>query len=127
VAVAAEERWANLGSAKIRASETARKTGNQMFGLMKMAERASAVQKSVTKVALIRSFPTFVSVSLRSTRTAYTTASEVVERAVPAVSDAFSVQPIKKYEASEATTNGPRNEVTPIPTDAFRRRRMYAG
>src|SRR2546429_344809 len=30
-------------------SDTARKTGNQMFGLMKRAERASAVQRWATK------------------------------------------------------------------------------
>jgi len=37
---------------------------------MKMAESASAVQRSVTKVALIKSLPTPVSVNPRSTRTA---------------------------------------------------------
>ena len=37
---------------------------------MKMAERASAVHMSVTKVALISSLPVFVSVSPRSTSTA---------------------------------------------------------
>ena len=33
----------------MNASETTIKTGNQMFGLMKMADRAMAVQRSVTK------------------------------------------------------------------------------
>jgi hypothetical protein len=50
-----------------------------MFGLMKIAESATAVQRSVTNVALMTSLPMPVSVSPRSTRTAYTTASEVVD------------------------------------------------
>ena len=37
---------------------------------MKIAESASAVHRSVTKVALMISFPIAVSVSPRSTRTA---------------------------------------------------------
>ncbi len=46
------------------------KTGNQRFGLMKMAESAIAVAMSVTKVALIRSFPSSVLLRPSSTRTA---------------------------------------------------------
>jgi hypothetical protein len=45
----------------------------------------------------------------------------VVESAVPAIRDAFAVQPIRKYETSVVTANGPRNEVTPIPSVAFAR------
>ena len=58
------------GNARIRASETARKIGNQTFGLMKIADSASAVQRSVTNVALISSFPMLDSVRPRSTSTA---------------------------------------------------------
>ena len=84
------------GSARISASETTRNTGNQAFGLMKMAESATAVHRSVTNVALMISLPMFVSVSARSTSTAYTTASEVVESAVPAMSDALPLQSSKR-------------------------------
>jgi hypothetical protein len=51
----------------MRASDTTRNTGNQAFGVMKIAESARAVQRSVTNVALISSLPTFVSVRARST------------------------------------------------------------
>ena len=47
---------------------------------------------SVTKQALITSLPTRVTVRPVSTSTAETTASEVVERAVPAISEAFPLQ-----------------------------------
>ena len=53
-----------------------RKTGNQHFRLIKMADHPTAVQRSVTKVALINSFPMFVSVRPRSTSTESTTASD---------------------------------------------------
>jgi hypothetical protein len=91
---------------------------------MKIADSASAVHRSVTNVALISSLPIAVSVSPRSTSTAYTTASEVVESAVPAMSDARTVQSRRKYATSEATTNGPTKEAMPIPSDASSRRRM---
>ncbi len=96
-----------------------------MFGLMKMADRASAVQRSVTNVALIRSLPILVCVSPRSTRTAYTTASDVVDGAVPAIKDARVLQSRMRYAVVEATTNGPRNETTPIPNDAPSRRHVH--
>ena len=108
----------------MRASDTTRKTGNQTFGLMKIAESATAVQRSVTNVALIRSFPISVSVSPRSTSTEYTTASDVVESAVPAIREARPLQSSAAYATSEATTNGPMNDTTPIPTVAPSRRRM---
>jgi hypothetical protein len=50
--------------------EATRKTGNQAFGRMKMTESVSAVQRSVTNVALMTSFPIAVSLSFRSTSTA---------------------------------------------------------
>src|SRR6266540_3798970 len=83
---------------------------------MKIADSASAEQRSVTNVALIKSLPTFVRVRPRSTRTAYTTASDVVESAVPAISDALTVQPIAKYEMRDAVANGPAKDATPIAT-----------
>jgi hypothetical protein len=107
----------------MRISDTARKTGNQAFGFTKIADRANAVQMSVTKVALIRSLPTWVAFRPRSTSTAYTTAREVVERAVPAMSDALTVQPRRRYETSDAATNGPAKDETPMPREAGRRRR----
>jgi hypothetical protein len=60
--------------------------------MMKIAESASAVQRSVTNVALISSLPMLDSVKPRSTSTEYTTASEVVESAVPAINDARPLQ-----------------------------------
>jgi hypothetical protein len=45
------------GSATTRATETARKTGNQTVGLMKIADSAITVHMSVTKHALMISFP----------------------------------------------------------------------
>ena len=58
------------GSATISATETTRKSGYQRFGVTKIAESATAVQRSVTNVALMISLPMPVSVSCRSTRTA---------------------------------------------------------
>jgi len=112
------------GSASTNATDTTRKTGNQRFGLMKIADSASAVQRSVTNVALMSSLPIAVSVSPRSTSTAYTTASEVVESAVPAMSEARTVQSSRRYAASEATTNGPAKDARPIPIEARSRCRM---
>src|ERR1044071_7132991 len=106
----------------MKPSETTRKTGNQTLGLMKMADSASAVQRSVTKVALISSLPMLLLVRPRSTRTAYTTASDVVDRAVPVIREARPVQPSSRYAVVDAITNGPANETTPIPTKAVRRR-----
>jgi hypothetical protein len=48
----------------------------------------------------------------------------VVDRAVPAISDALRVQSTRKYDVSDATTKGPANDATPIPTVAFARSRM---
>lgn len=108
----------------MRATETARNTGNQTFGLMKIADSATAVQRSVTKVALISSLPMPVSVKRRSTRTAYTTASEVVDNAAPAINEARVDQSSRIKATSEAMTNGPANEATPIASDdpSLRRR-----
>src|SRR6266498_5664511 len=118
---------ASFGSARMSASETTTKTGNQTFGLMKIADSATAVQRSVTNVALMSSFPTFVVLSPRSTSTEYTTARDVVESAVPAISDALRVQSRTKYATGPATTNGPANDETPMPIVAFARSRMYVG
>jgi len=94
---------------------------------MKIAESASAVQRSVTKVALMSSLPAAVWVSPRSTSTAYTTANDVVERAVPAIRDARVLQSRRTYATSEVTANGPTNETIPSPSEGPSRRRIYAG
>ena len=84
------------GSARISASETTRKTGNQAFGLMKMAESATRCtqvgheRRAHDQLADVRVC------QARSTSTAYTTASEVVESAVPAMSDARPLQSSKR-------------------------------
>jgi hypothetical protein len=57
-------------NATITPSETKRKSGNQAFGLMKIADSASAVPMSVTKRADISSLPTRVAFSPVSTSTA---------------------------------------------------------
>jgi hypothetical protein len=51
----------------------------------------------------------------------------VVERAVPAMSDALSVQPSSDHESSQATTNGPANDTRPIVTEAPNRARKSSG
>src|SRR5437764_1400585 len=94
---------------------------------MKMADSASAVPISVTKHADMSSLPTRVAFRPDSTNTAYTTARLVVDSAVPAISDALSVQPRTSYDTSHATTNGPTNETTPIDSDAQNRSRKSSG
>src|ERR1700733_5787473 len=94
---------------------------------MKIADSATTVHMSVTKQALMISFPTRTVFSPVSTSTAYTTARLVVESAVPAISDAFVVHPSGPSATSVATTNGPANDATPIVTDAPNRSRKSSG
>ena len=54
----------------IRTIETTRKTGNQAFGLMKIAVSAITVAMSVTKQALMISLPILVAFRPLSTNTA---------------------------------------------------------
>ena len=94
---------------------------------MKIADSASAVPMSVTKHALMISLPIRVWLSPVSTSTAYTTASEVVDSAVPAISAAFVLHPSARSASSVATTNGPTNDTTPIASDAPSRSRKSSG
>src|SRR6266545_4004274 len=71
--------WPLAASASTISTETARKTGNQALGVMKIADSASAVPMSVTKQALMMSLPIRDWLSPVSTSTAYTTASDVVD------------------------------------------------
>lgn len=59
-----------FGSSTITATDTTRKTGNQAVGLMKIADSAITVHMSVTKHALMISFPTRTVFSPVSTSTA---------------------------------------------------------
>jgi hypothetical protein len=61
---------ASFGSSTIAATDTTRNTGNQTVGLMKIADSAITVHMSVTKQALMISFPTRVVFRPVSTSTA---------------------------------------------------------
>lgn len=61
---------ASFGKRRMSPTETMRKMGNQTFGSRKITESASAVQMSVTNVALMSSLPMRESVRPRSTSTA---------------------------------------------------------
>ena len=50
-----------------------------------------------------------------------------MDKAVPAISDAFVLQPNGPIATSVATTNGPTNDATPIPTDTQNRSRKSSG
>ena len=80
------------GNARMSASETTRNTGNQTFGLMKIADSATRGAQ-VGHERRAHDQPADVRLrEARSTSTAYTTASEVVDSAVPAISDARPLQ-----------------------------------
>jgi hypothetical protein len=70
VAVAPEEPGRDLRQHDDDRDRGDEESGNQAFGLMKIAERASAVPTSVTKVALMISLPIRVALRPRSTSTA---------------------------------------------------------
>ncbi len=73
--------------------DTATKSARYCVGWMKSSESASAVARSVMNVAAMMTLPISVFVRPVSTRTAYTTASEVVESATPAISACRKSQP----------------------------------
>jgi len=75
------------------AAEISRNGASHQVGRMNSRLSASAVAKSVTNVEAMMILPTVVRVSPVSTRTAYTTASEVVDRATPQICAAFQPQP----------------------------------
>src|SRR5262249_11108604 len=109
------------------ATETARNTGNHTVVSTKIVDSAITVHISVTKHALMISFPTLPVFSPVSTSTAYTTAKLVVDSAVPAISDALTVHPRGPSAISVAVTNGPTNETTPIAIDAPKRSLKSSG
>ncbi len=94
---------------------------------MNSRESASAVPRSVTNVAAMIVLPISVFVSPVSTSTAYTTANEVVDIAIPAISDCRMSQPATKYANRPAPTNGSRNESPPMRTDPLSFRRNSDG
>jgi hypothetical protein len=51
------------------------------------------------------------------------TASEVVESAVPAISEALMLQSSNPYATSEPTAKGPRKETSPMLIEATKRSR----
>ena len=59
-----------MGKATTATTETTRNTGNQTVGLMKITDNAITVHMSVTKQALMISFPTLTVFSPVSTSTA---------------------------------------------------------
>jgi len=83
----------NRGMTTTTSTETPMKRMVQRLGRRNRIDRAAAVPRSVTKVADMISLPMAVRVSPVSTSTAYTTASEVVDIAAPAISAAGQSQP----------------------------------
>ena len=75
--------WENLAARTITATDTAMKTPVYTVGLMNNTVRAMTVAMSVTKHDAMSNLPTSVPDRLVSISTEYTTASDVVDRAVP--------------------------------------------
>src|SRR6185312_1123632 len=94
---------------------------------MKIADSAIAVHMSVTKQADMTSLPIRVELSPVSTSTAYTTASDVVDSAVPAISDALSVQPSSQADTAHETRKGPAKDTSPMLTEAPKRSLKSSG
>ncbi len=65
------------------------------------------------------SFPISVALSPVSAMTAYTTATEVVDNAIPAICEARHSQPKIQYAPNHAPRNGSTKATTPIATAGF--------
>lgn len=76
----------------INATETAANGISHQLGWMNSTLSAATVPRSVTNVALMISLPMRVAFSPVSTSTAYTTASDVVDNAIPPICAAFGSQ-----------------------------------
>src|SRR6266581_4510783 len=98
------------------ADMTATKTSSQMLKSANNVPSAKTVPKSVMKHAARIILPIAVSLNPPSIITAYTTATEVVESAMPAICAWCKDQPKTNCANSQTTTNGAANERTPINT-----------
>lgn len=83
--------------------------------------------RSVTNVDDMINWPMRVADRPVSTSTAYTTAREVVDRAMPPISAARQSQPAAYRQASRANANGARNDSVPISRLAFQLLRSATG
>ena len=77
----------------MNATETTTNGTSHQVGVTNSTESATTVSRSVTKVAEMTSWPRSVRASPVSTATAQMTATEVVDRAMPAIRAAGQFQP----------------------------------
>src|SRR6266545_1461705 len=105
--------WPLAASASTISTETARKTGNQALGVMKIADSASAVPMSVTKQALMMSLPIRDWLSPVSTSTAYTTASDATNTSHGVLASRSSTLPATtpSLSSSSATESPTSTEI----------------
>src|SRR5207247_3102193 len=95
---------------------TAINTSSQTLKLAKRPPSATTVPKSVMKHAARIILPIAVSLNPPSIITAYTTATEVVETAMPAICAWCKDQPKPNCATNQTTANGAANESAPIRT-----------
>ena len=100
-------------------NDTTMNTDVYIVGLRNNTLNAMAVPISVKNVDAIKSLPTCVFDRPVSTSTEYTTASEVVDNAVPAIRDADMAQPAIKYVNRKTPMNGAKNDMAPIRKDSL--------
>src|ERR1035441_8438561 len=119
--------WVHLGIYHSTTAATATNTASDILKSANSTPSASTVPKSVMKQAASSVLPMGVLPSPPSIITAYTTATEVVDSAIPAIHAWWRGQPSTNCANSHTPRNGNRNESIPMLMLARRLARSETG